>query len=1198
MEPRWDVMFMQYNKLAHPASAERWSFGLFAEEAQMLKIAGILAVTTFLACPSWDRDLQPRAAELQATAPPVISSYPLDLASRFFPQRYPHPASQWQSAEKARYQKLLASGHFDVIVVPFQVRNYAFDRSINSLMTAELSLAVADTENLRVPDPYLVARALGEGTRKLDPLDVYRLAAATGATKIIWSHVGHDGNLSLALSIEVQEKPSDQPLGPTIKATSHNFENIPFSDAKSPVDVYEAVLPRVMDALGMGNLPIAASGSARPDALSLPSAPFKMTSGAADPLRDAYYFQVLAALAPVVAQRARGRFAEKSLLALRRISRDDPEYRYLKARSLMQMGMRPAALNALGKPASDEEKALYALLNGNLPEVLAATARIKSPVKRFIAEFDAVLIRSSYGVYKSANAASKIDSMKLPGKDWRTLALRAYTDVDDWNQFDNLQLKQLIDADYPLEGFTAEGIARGAATIGDPAKAQASADFSVRNHVLRLIDKDPGNWCCKLDIARPTRQDFLDLIEELATDNLSRRVNFLISLQGQPERGLEQLNLLEPVYKDHPRFTLLRARAEAATATRKEGPVKEGLLKSAYVNALNAYYWEQGQSFDSADAFQLLISLQRSDYGDLKNVYLRDYPLPPYSSTWSDGGDIDASLRYEAVALNNATYDTRPIFRLNSILGEIRKDDTKLAALFESVRDRFSGNAAIAGLKGNNALRRGDIHAAESSFREALSVQPSQWQPYQDLTELLYRDGRIEQAAKVATSYPGFTPDSTENKVGIANNAYYAGSLFYWSGNFSEAVPLYEVAAGLNTGADSSISSELRLKLLQGDYLAAVEGSYLRATRYNSSYAYRDYLGLLHTMGYSKEAWDAFNLLVTQLDGPPIWETALVGHRRERASEAAIIAWARQDVFRGLGRTSNDAAKYLLRTAVTDRSPSEATISAIAELDAPVWKVSFIRDQTVRVSRNGEIQFVLGPESTEGSTLPVQAFDRSKKVRIKSDLVYFAEAYKAMREKKYEDARALLDDAAAQFDLSQPSLGYILPYAAFAAAKTGKTELVEKKLSTYNAGILDFDKLLAQAVLSGIAGRTEESVQLLKRAVYRRPYTEARPVYTEYEFAEIAEWLYEATGKAKYRDLALDWARKVQKTQPWHAWAYALEAKLATDAGARRKAIGMANYLDPDSDRLRSVSKKELGAAVKDFRNPFLNLTGKKEKST
>ena len=90
----------------------------------------------------------------------------------------------------------------------------------------------------------------------------------------------------------------------------------------------------------------------------------------------------------------------------------------------------------------------------------------------------------------------------------------------------------------------------------------------------------------------------------------------------------------------------------------------------------------------------------------------------------------------------------------------------------------------------------------------------------------------------------------------------------------------------------------------------------------------------------------------------------------------------------------------------------------------------------------------------------------------------------------------------------------------------------------------------------------------------------------------------EATGKAEYRDLALDWAGKVEKTQPWHAWAYALEAKLSTGAVTRRRAIGMANYLDPDSDRLRSIPKEELDAAVKEFRNPFLNLASNKEKST
>jgi hypothetical protein len=112
---------------------------------------------------------------------------------------------------------------------------------------------------------------------------------------------------------------------------------------------------------------------------------------------------------------------------------------------------------------------------------------------------------------------------------------------------------------------------------------------------------------------------------------------------------------------------------------------------------------------------------------------------------------------------------------------------------------------------------------------------------------------------------------------------------------------------------------------------------------------------------------------------------------------------------------------------------------------------------------------------------------------------------------------------------------------------------------------------------------------LLRQARHRRKATKTRPIFTEYQYAEISEWLYEATGANEYRSIALEWARLCQKNQPWHAWPYAMEAKLSDDSPARRRAIAMAHYLDPLSERLSTVPKPTIEAAVKDLgrTNPF-----------
>ncbi len=1156
-----------------------------------------------LSCPVWDYN-DARAAELPAGAKSGATALPPDTAMQLLPKQYSRPASQWTSNEKNRYQKLLSAGKFDVIVVPFQVQNRAFSRSVNSLMAAQLAMAIANAQHFRVADPYLVARALGDGQRAVDADDVYALANKTGAKKIVWSYVGLQEGQTMAITVKVQDRGRGEQLGASTRTTSTGFNGTRLERNGSPADAFLAVIPGILNSIGVAARPATSPAKvAFEDRWPIPAAPAQLyASPSANPVRDAYYFQLLASLTPLMAERTHERFVEKTLLALQGVSADSPGYRVLKARGLMQLGFRPAALKALGTPSNDEEKALYALLNGNLPDVQAATNRIEQPLQRFIAELDAVLIGSAYDVYESRTAESRIAALKLPGANWAIFAKRAFGDADDWVQFNNLELKQVLDAEFPLQGFTAKGILDGAAVLGDPAKAQTSADLSVHNHVLRLLEKEPARWCCGMGVSTPTALDYLDLMDELAIETLTRRINFASSIQGAPERGLEMLNLFEPVFKDHPRFTLLRAQAEISASARKEGSVKEGLLRSAYANALNAYYWEQGQTFVAADAFAALGRLQRPEFGIVNNLYVSDYPMRPYYPPLDNIQGVDQSIAYASQALENATYDARALFTLQFLWSDVKRNEGRLDVEYMRIAGRFSGNGNLASLKANRALKMGDLHGAEKGFRETIKAQPRQWQGYRELVELLYRDERIDEAAQIAMSYPPFfETDSAANPVGTSSEAYNAGSLFYWSGHFAHAIPLYEISAGLKTGSGASLASELRLKLLKGDYLGALEGSYNRATRYNSSYGYRDYLGLLHAMGYSKEAWDAFNTLVGQLKEPHIWETALVGHRIAGTDEAGLIAWARQDLFQGIGILSNARAVYLLRAAVMDRVPGESAVSAIVALDAPVWKVkSPAATLVVRNSKAGDMQYVVGPKAAEGSTLPIGAFAQSSRTQVKSDLVYFAEAYRALQSGNYKLAKTLLEEAADLYDMSQPALGYLLPYMAFAAARAGDTTFVDKKLASFKPVQLDFDRLIAGAVLKGIAGKTDESVKLLRRATVRRPYTEMRPIFTEYEYGEMAEWLYEATGKTQYRDLALDWARKNQETQPWHAWAFAMEAKLSADSVERRRAIGMANYLDPKSERLKSVRKTERDAAIKDFvdRNPFLHLATRKEDKT
>jgi hypothetical protein len=195
-----------------------------------------------------------------------------------------------------------------------------------------------------------------------------------------------------------------------------------------------------------------------------------------------------------------------------------------------------------------------------------------------------------------------------------------------------------------------------------------------------------------------------------------------------------------------------------------------------------------------------------------------------------------------------------------------------------------------------------------------------------------------------------------------------------------------------------------------------------------------------------------------------------------------------------------------------------------------------------------------------------------------------------MRTGDFASASATLLEALTLYDTRDVEMGYLLPYLAFAGAKAGQSAAVDGILEKFSPEFRRFDYYLAKAALAGVGGKVADSIKYLELARYRRPFTEYRPLQSEYQLAEISEWLYESTRDIRFRDFAVTWARHVQTTEPSSAWAYAMEAKLTRNAQDRRRSIAMTYYLDRGSDRLKSIPASEVKAAVKEYaaRNPFL----------
>jgi hypothetical protein len=408
--------------------------------------------------------------------------------------------------------------------------------------------------------------------------------------------------------------------------------------------------------------------------------------------------------------------------------------------------------------------------------------------------------------------------------------------------------------------------------------------------------------------------------------------------------------------------------------------------------------------------------------------------------------------------------------------------------------------------------------------------------------------------------------------VGLSNRAYAAGNTFFWQGQMNGARSFYGIAAKLNTGSEASLASEQRLAQLDGDYARMLGVARARGQRYNSAYAWRDFLSWLFVSGGEEEAWAGFNRLHAAFDNSQVWLAAEVGLRLKGGTWEENKRWLLSEPYKSSASagTARGVRLAIMLNAI-DRSPAPDLVRTVAELAG--------RPNTAV----GRLMVLRPPSGGRGSVgYPRSAFrakDRGpvrEGILVESEFVYFAEAYAALRRGNFKSAVDRFDQMAEFYAVegSPPHgfPGFALPYFAWASAKAGDPLGLEAFVRGLPEGrSRAFDQGLALAFFAGLRGEHQAAEKYLQLAFYNRPFTENRPIFTEYQWAEACEWLYTATGEKRYLKLALDWAHRYQEVMPESAWAYAFEARYSTDEEQRLRATAIALYLDPRSEYLKSV---------------------------
>jgi len=1107
-------------------------------------------------------------------------------ALQLMPQAYPKPPSAWLVGEKEFYRKLLEHTHADILVAPMQINVWGFDRGTRAVMSAELAVAVESARLGTVLDPFLAAKALGDGQREYTRAELYALADAVGAKRIVFGAAGHDykGKMSITLLSQLRAThPTRSQLEWSTPIERQAVENIVLDDDHPAVDSFAKAYPGMLKLLGI-TVNLQNDAPAQLELVHLLESPLDLVKRRTNSAHSAYTLLLLGMLTPDHIEHVRECFAAKAFLITSRMSPQSPEYKALRARAYMMLGYRVAALKTLATPGTLEEQELQAVLNGNLPTVRSLGPKETNPLKRLIDALDENRIAADFGVMTGSESAKSIGKLELPGI-WRYLATRAATDPDIWSSWNNAELKSLLDHEFPKPGFTVRDIVQGSAAVGSVDKIKTSIDLSVFNHARQYLADHPPDATAPLASLSPSELDYLQLLVAIGDDNLMRHLHMLASTQRLPQESLEEAARLEPVYKGNPYYTLERALAEWEVAERASGAEQEGLLKASYEDAFNVMYWEQAQSTVASDALNLVARIGRPEYGYFDNFYNADLPYHPLYMLWGSGGNPAAIRQNGLAALSNATSQFGVVDNL--LDNNLTHVSPQLAAeVGQLIAERFTGSPQRANLLADLQLRQGRIGEAESLLRESIKIAPRNYHAYYALGKIAFESGRPNDAVRIFLSYPPFQHTAGDEIVATSNYAYAMGNFFFDSGDFSLATRLFRISVAQKSNSGSEMGANTRLNVLSGNISGALQVALERGQRYAEGNAFRDYLAMLHATNKSKLAWSGFDTLVRQLDSFGIWESALVGHHREGGTEATVTAWVKRPELAPMGDKFSFAAHYLVQFATTDRIPSDSLAGVLDVIDRPTWRMEAGLEEVVRPNGDGRTQQILGPivATFPREVLPVGVFEHAKKHRVKSGLAYFVAAYGAIKRGNFEPARQLFDEAAGLYDLQSTYSSYMLPYYALAVAKSeADTTKVETVLGRFSPNEQGFDYQLARAVLAAIHGNTAEALKSLQLARYRRWFVEERPILTTYTYGDICETLYRLTKNDAYRHEALDWARAREKAEPWQAWSYAMEATLSPDSVERKRAIAMAWYLDPQSMHLSTLKKADIDAAVKAF---------------
>lgn len=1068
----------------------------------------------------------------------------------------PARVSEWTDSEKRLYASILIKGAYDVLVAPFQVQGYAFDRANRSLMTKYLAHAIESRTDFKLPDPTLVDTAFGKGVRRISNDDIYRIANTIKARVLIRGYVGHRLDEKMFLTLLVQVRGGDGTLGQMTKVTRLDWRDVPFSDTMPPAEVFRRMLNDVM-----ARLPVNLIRDPKPryfesSNLPVPEGIGAMLQGKSSVIRDAYNLQLMGMLYPVDSRKdyvddyyEREPLFERSLIALEGISPDSPDYRLLKARAWFYLRSRPAALKALGTPRTPKDKAFLGYLNGNIYEMEKWVDRIAAPIDKLIARIELNDIRADYSwdlydrefvksVSRSHKGLEVLLAKRLSGKEKRDIIPSAV-------------IKKLMDEAFPVRGFDIATLLRGKSFTEGVPFDDYEIDLSIYRHRRRILESGINKFTNENGAARPVLLDNLELLYNVGEGNLWKKVRYLVFSEMSYGGAMRLLDIYEEVYRGHLKHLYLKKLVTTGLLGLKPGNRRYISEKSALEKKV--CYYAQGQlrmaecrflKYYDHDYPKHWSKIKASDRKILKNYIIRGVKNGPLGKKPAYLKSLEEDLLYSSNRLESLTR------YYNALVNHgMRKEAKELIRLTEA---RFEGDPEKVYFLAGIAERNGDYAKEAAIYRQAVKKDPTIWSYYKGLGTYYLRMGKYQKANSVFKKYPMFMTDGRDLPE-YSSLVYYVGVAFLNRGRVKEAEFFLKKSADNHADVYSEEWSRAYLAILEGDPSAAAAHFLKSYRRYNDILAFSNYVSLLHLTGRHDEA-TAVSSAVNYPGQIPTY--ALIGFRMEGVSENEQLSRLNDERFY---KMSPFAAYNFTVMSMMDRAPENDTYKRVKSLRGAVsTRVSFIKTF-------GEGYYLIRRGLYAG------AFSVLKNFKDKYIKVYFRPSYN--------------------------DHGTLIPYYAYAAAKTGHAAEALKFLDEVKEKIgEDYQYHLSMAFINGIGNRHAEALKSLESARNAIVGLDTWPMPQWYKLVEAYEWLYAESGEEEYIRLAVNLAKTYQKIMPMWAWAFAVEAKYAKPGPARTRALAIALFLDKRSERISGIPERDKRKAWKwlEKNNPFLNASGPK----